>query len=148
MISWLELDPQAATLMREAQSLGRLQAQLQAHTGLKLEVCGLRGNMLVLLASGAMASRLRQQSPSLLRFLRAQGWSFEDIKIKARPYHQAPKPVTKARSPLSPAAKTALGKLEQQVSDPGLAQSLRRLLRSAQRQNEQGLAQASLFRGL
>ncbi|NDA52079.1 MAG: DUF721 domain-containing protein, partial [Betaproteobacteria bacterium] len=86
MLSWIELDPQGAMLLRQAQSLSLLQAQLQAHTGLKLEVCNLRSQVLVLMASGAMAARLRQQLPSLLRFLRAQGWSVESISIKARPY--------------------------------------------------------------
>ncbi|NBO95947.1 MAG: DUF721 domain-containing protein [Betaproteobacteria bacterium] len=131
MLNWLELDPQGAMLLRQAQTLGKLQEQLQAHTGLKLEVCSLRESVLVLLASGAMAARLRQQSPSLLRFLRSQGWSLEDIKIKARPYRQAPAKLSVASNSLSPAAHAALNKLQQTISDPGLAQSLKRLLRRA-----------------
>jgi hypothetical protein len=135
MLSWLELDPQGAMLLRQAQTLGRLQEQLQAHTGLKLEVCSLRENVLQLLASGAMAARLRQQSPSLLRFLKSQGWSLEEIKIKARPYRQTPAIPSLARNSLSPAAYSALSTLQQHISDPGLSQSLKRMLKRGQVSN-------------
>ncbi|MFZ9465868.1 MAG: hypothetical protein ACO3AS_06900 [Burkholderiaceae bacterium] len=131
MLSWLERDPQGAALLRQAQTLSRLQDQLRAHTGLQLEVCGLRERVVVVFASGAMAARLRQQAPSLLRFLRTQGWSLEEIKIKARPYSPKPAFVIAPRGGLSAKARSELSALRTKIHHPGLAQSLKGLLRKA-----------------
>ncbi|NBO11620.1 MAG: DUF721 domain-containing protein [Betaproteobacteria bacterium] len=137
MLSWIELDPQGAMLLRQAQSLSLLQAQLQAHTGLKLEVCNLRSQVLVLMASGAMAARLRQQLPSLLRFLRAQGWSVESISIKARPYREPPQSAgTQHRKTLPASGLEALSELRQASLPPALSASVKRLLARAARKTQ------------
>ena len=133
MLHWLERDPKGAMLMRQAQTLLRLQSQLQEYSGLRLEVCNLRESTLLLMASGAMAARLRQQTPSLLRLLRAQGWSLDEIKVKARPYRQPlGKPSVKRQSLPSAAAK-AFADLHKDISHPKLQESLKGLLRQAKR---------------
>jgi hypothetical protein len=78
-----------------------------------------------------MAARLRQQAPSLLRFLRTQGWSLEEIKIKARPYSPKPAFVIAPRGGLSAKARSELSALRTKIHHPGLAQSLKGLLRKA-----------------
>ena len=132
-LHWFERDPKGAMLMRQAQTLLRLQTQLQAYCGLPLEVCTLRDRFLVLMASGAMAARLRQQTPSMLRFLRAQGWSVDEIKIKARPYAVTPSMLRPERKGLPRVATESLADLGKSISHPKLQESLERVLRQAKR---------------
>jgi hypothetical protein len=128
-MTWLESEPQFARLEAHAQRLTALQASLrEAAPSLPLMVVAYEREVLVVgAAHAAIAAKIRQIEPTLVRALRQRGWPLRQIRIK--PQFQAPPPTRtrEIRPGPNAAAVAALGALAGQVSDPLLQSALRRL---------------------
>jgi len=129
-------DPKASSLHRQAQILLQLECELQQICALHLKVAALREKVLVVVAGGALAARLRQQAPSILAHLRSRGWALEGLRFKARPQREAAEAAGPFHPRAAPAAipekaRVCLRRLLPEVHDPGLKASLRSLLRRA-----------------
>ncbi|MBM3380467.1 MAG: DUF721 domain-containing protein [Betaproteobacteria bacterium] len=129
-------DPKASLLHRKAQVLLQLEHELQQICTFRLKVAALREKVLVVVAGGALAARLRQQAPSILAHLRSRGWALEGLRFKARPQSEAAETSGRIhprsqREAIPAEARACLRRLLPEVHDPGLKASLRSLLRRA-----------------
>lgn len=135
-LACLHDDPQAASLQHQAQLFLDIEAALRSVCSLQVQVAGLRQGALVVIASGALAARLRQQTPSLITHLRARGWAIDGLRFKARPQSQeapASRSEQGGRKPpaLPEKAGACLRSLLAEIHNPGLKASVRGLLRRA-----------------
>lgn len=88
----------AAGLLRQAQELARLQADVDAWSAsgrLRLQVGPLKqGSLRLFTDHPAMLARARQQLPSLMARLQERGWRIDyiDLKVRSRPMETAQAP--------------------------------------------------------
>jgi len=132
----LEDDPQAYSLQKRAETLLQLEGELRQLCTLPVRVAALREKVLVIMASGALAARLRQQTPSILAHLRERGWALEGLRFKARPLRsteESPEPSQRLFRPaaIPEQARDCLSQMLPHIHDPKLKASLRALLRRA-----------------
>jgi hypothetical protein len=134
-LEWAEQGQGTSTVLITAQRLIHLQniigKQLPAPMRHGFAVAQVKGSELTLIADhAALAAKLRQLTPSLLKVINESGWLAESLKIKvasrpnAPPAHQT----VKQAKPLDATALAHFEALRQQVDAGPLTEAIDRLL--------------------
>ena len=135
MLAWAEQGQTTAAVMLTAQRLLTVQSiisnQLPVSMRNGFAVAQVKAAELTLIVDhAALAAKLRQLTPSLLKHIRDSGWNAESLKIKvaSKPNRPLPHKVIREAQPLDD---TALGHFEnlRHTLEPGpLAEAVERLL--------------------
>lgn len=134
-LEWAEQGQSSGSILATAQRLLALQAAIAKQLPLamreKFAVSQIKGNELTLIAEhAALASKLRQMQPTLLKHTQLAGFNVETLKIKVANRPNRP-PVTKSKKQAQPLNETDLGHfdaLSSQLSAGPLADAVKRLL--------------------
>lgn len=134
-LEWAEQGQGASTVLITAQRLIHLQGvigrQLPVAMRQGFAVAQVKGSELTLIADhAALAAKLRQLTPRLLKAINESGWLAESLKIKVASRPNAP-PAHKTVKQAQPLDATALAHFEalrQQVDTGPLTDALDRLL--------------------
>lgn len=134
-LEWAEQGQHASGVMLTAQRLIALQEiigkQLPAAMRGGFAVAQVKGAELTLIVDhAALAAKLRQLTPSLLKHIQDGGWHAESLKIKVASKPNAPPPYQTERQaqPLDASALGHFEALRQELRPGPLAQAIDRLL--------------------
>jgi hypothetical protein len=131
-MDWLSRDPTLSTLADQARRLMALQQEVDAGLApLRVRVISLdQGRLLVGAAHAAVAARLRQREPSLVRHLLARGWPVNTVQFRPpRAESVAPTPTRPPKPAPLPAAIAACRDIAAGTRHPELARALTRFAR-------------------
>ncbi|UOD50846.1 DciA family protein [Orrella daihaiensis] len=134
-LEWAEQGQKTGTVLVTAQRLLALQdaisKELPAAMRKGFAVAQIKGSELTLIADhSALAAKLRQLQPTLLKSIQAAGWNAEILKIKVATRPNTP-PATQARKAARPLDETDLNHfdaLSSQLQEGPLADAVKRLL--------------------
>lgn len=134
-LEWAEQGEGTAAVLMTAQRLIHLQEiigkQLPAAMRRGFAVAQVKGNELTLIADhAALATKLRQLTPSLLKHINEAGWNATSLKIKVASRPNAPPvhPFVKQAVPLDASALAHFEQLRQQITHGPLNDAIVRLL--------------------
>lgn len=121
------------SLLQQSQQLKQLNAQLAHLLPLPLSLhctaAGVSNRTLTLLVeSPAWATRLRLQTPSIIKGLR--NFQIEALTVKVRPPQTTPQTPSRARPRMSPETANLLNNLAETTGDPKLKLALLRLAKN------------------
>lgn len=125
----LNATPELRPLLSKAQTLSRLEQHFMAiapdFLAAATRVSDISGGCLTLIAqSPAVAAKLRQMTPDLVKSLRQRGCAIEELKIRVEINTSGPSPQPRV---LGPHAREAIQSLEKDMGDSPLKQALSRL---------------------
>ena len=120
--------------LRQAQALATLQKQfdavLPARFRAETQVVALEeGELRVLCANGAIASRLRLEAQSLAQALQQRGMAVRRVSIKVQPASSRKAPAPRKKQPLPAAARQAFESASEQLEEGEVKAALQRLLK-------------------
>lgn len=120
--------------MRQAQALAALQkrfdAALPARFRGEAQVVALeQGELRVLCANGAIASRLRLEAQNLADALQKRGLAVRRVSLKVQPANSRKAPPPRPKPPLPAAAKQAFASASERLEDGEVKAALQRLLK-------------------
>lgn len=120
--------------LRQAQALATLQKQfdavLPARFRTETQVVALEeGELRVLCANGAIASRLRLEAQSLAQALQQRGMAVRRVSIKVQPASSRKAPAPRKKQPLPAAAQQAFESASEQLEEGEVKAALQRLLK-------------------
>lgn len=123
--------------MRQAQTLAALQKQFDAVLPARFrgeaQVVGLEeGELRVLCANGAIASRLRLEAQSLADALQKRGLAVRRVSLKVQPTNARKVPPQRSKPPLPTAAKQAFASASDQLEEGEVKAALQNLLKHHQ----------------
>lgn len=123
--------------IRQVQALAVLQKQFDAVLPARFrgeaQVVALEeGELRVICANGAVASRLRLEAQSLADALQKRGLAVRRVGLKVQPGNARKPPVPRNKPPLPAAAKEALASASDQLEDGEVKAALQKLLRHHQ----------------
>ena len=119
--------------MRQAQALSALQKQFDAVLPARFrgaaQVVGLEeGELRVLCANGAIASRLRLEAQAMAEALQKRGLPVRRVSLKVQPSTLRKAPSPRAKPPLPSAARQAFASANEQLEEGEVKAALQKLL--------------------
>jgi hypothetical protein len=120
--------------IRQVQALVALQKQFDAVLPARFrgeaQVVALEeGELRVLCANGAIASRLRLEAQSLAEALQKRGLAVRRVSLKVQPANSRKPPAPRAKPPLPAAAKQAFASASDQLEEGEVKAALQNLLK-------------------
>ena len=119
--------------IRQVQTLSALQGQFDAVLPARFrgeaQVVALEeGELRVLCANGAVASRLRLEAQSLAEALQKRGLAVRRVNLKVHPANSRKPPAPRKKQPLPAAARQAFESASEQLEDGEVKAALQKLL--------------------
>lgn len=135
-LQWAEQGSQTGSVVLAAQRLIELQGIIEGALPRAMQmgfaVAGIRANELTMLANNAaLAAKLRQMQPSIIKAAGLAGWNIDSLKIKVATRPNIP-PITKYAKQARPLDQADLGHfktLSENLDAGPLADAVERLLR-------------------
>jgi hypothetical protein len=123
--------------MRQAQALSALQKQFDAVLPARFrgeaQVVALEeGELRVLCANGAIASRLRLEAQGLAAALQSRGLAVRRVSLKVQPANSRKAPPPRSKPPLPAAARQAFESASEQLAEGEVKAALEKLLKHHQ----------------
>lgn len=123
--------------IRQVQALAALQKQFDAVLPARFrgeaQIVALEeGELRVLCANGAIASRLRLEAQSLADALQKRGLAVRRVSLKVQPANSRKAPVPRSKPPLSAAARQAFASASDQLEEGEVKAALQNLLKHHQ----------------